>query len=156
MKYKNILQEITILLLFVFIIIISNLLYSSFRFDIRLDRIFGSTYFESAIFSFELIFVFTFLYPIYLIIRKGFKKPFLFGFFGLIGGILSFVLAGFLYFACNNDWAGILHVFATYLSPILALIGGAYMVIGIVRRIKQTTIKQKPSNPLRPFLNNPL
>jgi hypothetical protein len=90
----------------------------------------------------QLIYSLTFFYPAYLLILISIKKiertnwNFMrYGFIAVIGGILSFLMAGFFYFCGNMDFIDFFHPFITYLSPLLVLIGIVYVIIGIIRSI---------------------
>ena len=135
------LKEISVLLFFILTIFVVNLFYYCLHFGIRIKRIIDSIYFESIISPLQFIPVFTFLYPFYLIIRRGSKKPLFFGFLAIIGGIISFIWGGMMYWAGNMDWMGISHFVITVSSPILALIGVAYMIIGFISKKTPQNIK---------------
>lgn len=135
---KIILREVGILLIFVLILLISNLIY--FRSYNGIYRM--GSYLKDGMSFMQLIPVLTFFYPVYILVRIVRRKPqktgqvfILAGLIAFVSGILSFFWASLMYVCANMDFVGFFHLLVMFLSPVLALIGVVCIIIGIVKAV---------------------
>lgn len=140
---KIIFRELGILSVFTLVVSLSDLIY--YISYVGMDRL--SSFLGDEVSFMQLIPVLTFFYPIYIlirIVRRKYQNPrrmfILIGSIAIISGISSFLWAGLMYIFANMDYVGFSHILVIFLSPVLTLIGVIYIVIGIIKVIRNQDV----------------